>query len=97
MNDKIIKNIANDLNIKENQVQKTLELLENGNTIPFIARYRKEVTGGLDENQIRQINEVYAYEQNLLSRKETVINLINEMDIDKLRYYYTYILEYEKE
>ena len=78
MNDKIIKNIANDLNIKENQVQKTLELLENGNTIPFIARYRKEVTGGLDENQIRQINEVYAYEQNLLSRKETVINLINE-------------------
>ena len=78
MNDKIIKNIANHLNIKENQVQKTLELLENGNTIPFIARYRKEVTGGLDENQIRQINEVYAYEQNLLSRKETVINLINE-------------------
>lgn len=78
MNDKIIKNIANDLNIKENQVQKTLELLENGNTIPFIARYRKEVTGGLDENQIRQINEVYAYEQNLLSRKESVINLINE-------------------
>ena len=78
MNDKIIKNIANDLNIKENQVQKTLELLENGNTTPFIARYRKEVTGGLDENQIRQINEVYAYEQNLLSRKETVINLINE-------------------
>ena len=78
MNDKIIKNIANDLNIKENQVQKTLELLENGNTIPFIARYRKEVTGGLDENQIRQINEVYAYEQNILSRKETVINLINE-------------------
>ena len=78
MNDKIIKNIANDLNIKENQVQKTLELLENGNTIPFIARYRKEVTGGLDENQIRQINEVYAYEQNLFSRKETVINLINE-------------------
>ena len=76
MNDKIIKDIANDLNIKENQVQKTLELLENGNTIPFIARYRKEVTGGLDENQIRQINEVYAYEQNLLSRKETVINLI---------------------
>ena len=78
MNDKIIKNIANDLNIKENQVQKTLELLENGNTIPFIARYRKEVTGGLNENQIRQINEVYAYEQNLLSRKESVINLINE-------------------
>ena len=78
MNDKIIKNIANDLNIKENQVQKTLELLENGNTIPFIARYRKEVTGGLDENQIRQINEVYAYEQNLFSRKEAVINLINE-------------------
>ncbi|MDD5865596.1 MAG: Tex family protein [bacterium] len=78
MNDKIIKNIANDLNIKENQVQKTLELLENGNTIPFIARYRKEVTGGLDENQIRQINEIYAYEQNLLSRKEAVINLINE-------------------
>ena len=78
MNDKIIKNIANDLNIKENQVQKTLELLENGNTIPFIARYRKEVTGNLNEEQIREIETVYNYQESLYNRKLDVIRLIEE-------------------
>ena len=78
MNEDIIKNISNDLNIKEIQVEKTLKLLEEGNTIPFIARYRKEVTGNLDEEQIRKINEVYEYEVNLLKRKEDVIRLIDE-------------------
>ena len=78
MNEQIIKEIAQNLNIKEPQVSKTLKLLEEGNTIPFIARYRKEVTGNLDEEQIRKISEVYEYGQNLLKRKEDVIRLIGE-------------------
>ncbi len=78
MNENIIKNISSDLNVKEVQVKRTLKLLEDGNTIPFIARYRKEVTGNLDEEQIRKINEVYEYEVNLLKRKEDVIRLIDE-------------------
>lgn len=78
MNEQIIKEIAQNLNIEETQVSKTLKLLEEGNTIPFIARYRKEVTGNLDEEQIRKISEVYEYGQNLLKRKEDVIRLIDE-------------------
>ena len=78
MNKEIIENISKDLNVKDVQVEKTLKLLEEGNTIPFIARYRKEVTGNLDEEQIRKINEVYEYEVNLLKRKEDVIRLIDE-------------------
>lgn len=78
MNEKIIKNIANDLNVKDSQVASALKLLSEGATIPFIARYRKEVTGALDEEQLRKINEVYAYEVNLLERKESVIKLIDE-------------------
>ena len=78
MNAKIIKNIASDLNVKDSQVASALKLLSEGATIPFIARYRKEVTGALDEEQLRKINEVYAYEVNLLERKESVIKLIDE-------------------
>ncbi len=78
MNENIIKTISADLNIKPNQAEKTLILLEEGNTIPFIARYRKEITGNLDEEQIKKINEVYMYEVNLLKRKEDVIRLIDE-------------------
>ena len=87
MNKEIIKSISNDLNIKEIQVEKTLELLMEGNTIPFIARYRKEVTGALDEEKIKSINEVYEYQVNLLSRKEDVIRLIDEKGLmtDELR------------
>ncbi|MBQ9011481.1 MAG: RNA-binding transcriptional accessory protein [Bacilli bacterium] len=78
MNESIIKNISENLKVKISQVEKTLKLLEEGNTIPFIARYRKEVTGNLDEQQIREINEVYMYQVNLLKRKEDVIRLIDE-------------------
>ncbi|MBR6614213.1 MAG: RNA-binding transcriptional accessory protein [Clostridia bacterium] len=78
MNKEIILEIAKTLGVKQNQVEKTLELLEEGNTIPFIARYRKEATGALDEEQIRSINEVYEYQVNLLKRKEDVIRLIDE-------------------
>ncbi len=78
MNEKIINEISNDLNIKFKQVETVLNLLEEGNTIPFIARYRKEATGALDEEVIRKINEVYEYQVNLLKRKEDVIRLIDE-------------------
>ena len=81
MNDKIIKEISLNLNIKEASILATLKLLEDGNTIPFIARYRKEATGSLDEEQIRKINEVYEYQVNLLKRKEDVIRLIEEKDL----------------
>ena len=78
MNDTIIKEIGRDLGISEKQVTTVLELLSDGNTIPFIARYRKEATGALDEEIIRKINEVYEYQLNLLKRKEDVIRLIDE-------------------
>ena len=78
MNSEIIKQIANNLNIKNKQVEVVLSLLSEGNTIPFIARYRKEATGSLDEEVIRSINEVYLYQVNLLKRKEDVIRLIDE-------------------
>ena len=74
----IIEEIANDLNIKISQVDSVLRLLEEGCTIPFIARYRKEATGALDEEKIRNINEVYEYQINLFKRKDAVIRLIDE-------------------
>lgn len=78
MNQDIIKEIANELKVKNTQVESALKLLEEGNTVPFIARYRKEATGALDEEQIRKINEVYEYQISLLKRKEDVIRLIDE-------------------
>ena len=78
MNETIIKEIVTNLNISDKQVIVVLNLLSDGNTIPFIARYRKEVTGALDEETIRSINEVYEYQVNLLKRKEDVIRLIDE-------------------
>ena len=78
MNENIIKNICLELNIKDFQVNNTIKLLEEGATIPFVARYRKEATGNLDENQISKINDVYTYQVNLLKRKEDVIRLIDE-------------------
>ena len=78
MNTNIITQISKNLNISEKQVEVTLKLLEEGNTIPFIARYRKEATGNLDEEIIKSIGEVYDYQVNLLKRKEDVIRLIDE-------------------
>ena len=78
MNEFIMKNIASDLNITVKQVEVVLAMLAEGNTVPFIARYRKEATGALDEETIRSINEVYEYQANLLKRKEDVIRLIDE-------------------
>lgn len=78
MNEKIIQEIENELSIDKRYIEATLKLLEEGNTIPFIARYRKEVTHGLDEVQIRKISEYYAYQVNLEKRKEEVKRLIAE-------------------
>ncbi len=78
MNEVIIEQIAQEQGITKKQVETVLELLKEGNTIPFIARYRKEKTNALDEEQIRKINEVYEYQLNLLARKEDVIRLIDE-------------------
>ena len=78
MNKEIIEEISKNLNIKINQVEVTLNLLSEGNTVPFIARYRNEATGALTEDEIRSISEVYEYQINLLKRKEDVIRLIDE-------------------
>ena len=78
MNEAIINEICNILNIKKEQVISTLKLLEEGSTVPFIARYRKEATGALNEDEIRKINEYYEYQVNLFKRKEDVIRLIEE-------------------
>ena len=67
MNDNIIKEISESLNIKESGIRAVLKLLSEGNTVPFIARYRKEATGALDEEVIRKINEAYEYQVNLLN------------------------------
>lgn len=78
MNTEIIKNIAITLDITEKQIENVLSLLEEGATVPFIARYRKEKTGGLNEDQIREISKVYEYQVSLQQRKEDVIRLIDE-------------------
>lgn len=78
MNNEIVKQISEDLKIKEKQVEVVLKMLEEGNTIPFIARYRKEATGALNEETIKAIGDVYEYQVNLLKRKEDVIRLIEE-------------------
>ena len=74
----IIEPIAKQLQITTEQIKQTLALLKEGNTVPFIARYRKEVTKGLDEEQIRVIQERYEYQVNLEKRKEDVLRLIEQ-------------------
>ena len=76
--DKIIKTIAEELNIKEKQVEAAVKLIDEGNTIPFIARYRKEVTGGLSDETLRDLGERLTYLRNLEQRKEEVVKIIDE-------------------
>lgn len=76
MMEQLIEPIAQAMNISSEQVKNTLELLEMGNTVPFIARYRKEVTKGLDEEKIYFIEKEYTYQQNLQKRKEDVLRII---------------------
>ena len=78
MTDQIIKEIKDLLKIGEKQIKVVLDLLDEGNTIPFIARYRKEATGGLDEDQINEIHKLWDYQNNLYKRKEDVMRLIDE-------------------
>ena len=76
--DKIIKTIAEELKIRENQVENAIKLIDEGNTIPFIARYRKEVTGGLSDETLRDLGERLTYLRNLEQRKEEVVKSIDE-------------------
>jgi len=76
--ERIIKQVAKELSLSLKQIRTTSELLDEGNTIPFIARYRKEMTGELDENQLRQIEERLVYLRNLEDRKLEVIRIIEE-------------------
>lgn len=78
MNKDIIDKLSNDLGIKVGQIEAVLSLLQEGATIPFIARYRKEKTGNLDETEIKGISDVYNYQLNLLEKKENTIKLIDE-------------------
>ncbi len=75
----IIKKLAEEFKIKESQVEKTVALIDEGNTIPFIARYRKEETGSLDDNLLRDLDDRLTYLRNIEKRKEEVKNLIAEM------------------
>ena len=87
MNTDIIKELSQELQIEEKYILAVLKMLEEGATIPFIARYRKEQTNAMDEDKIRSINELYQYQVNLLKRKEDVIRLIEEKGLmtDELR------------
>ena len=76
MEQQLIKEISQTLNVRERQIEETLKLLEEGNTVPFIARYRKERTGNLDEEQIRAISKQYEYQVSLENRKQDVLRLI---------------------
>lgn len=76
--DKIFKKIAEELNIRETQVEATVKLIDEGNTIPFIARYRKEVTGNLSDEILRDLGERLTYLRNLEKRKEEIVRLIDE-------------------
>ena len=78
MEENIIKQVSNELDISIKQVEAVLSLLEMGNTVPFIARYRKEKTGALNEDQIREVSKVYEYGINLKKRQEDIIRLIDE-------------------
>jgi len=74
----LIRELAEELNLSRGQVERTVELLDQGNTLPFIARYRKEVTGGLDDEELKGLEDRLIYLRNLQGRKEEVLRLIEE-------------------
>ncbi len=76
----IIKIISQEMGLETDQVRRTVELLDGDNTIPFISRYRKEATGGLDEEVLRKLEERLKYLRNLINRKEEILRLIAEQD-----------------
>ena len=72
--------LAKEFNIKDEQVANTIGLIDEGNTIPFIARYRKEVTGGLDDNVLRDLHERLLYLRGLENRRQEIVHLIQDQD-----------------
>ena len=76
----IIEMLAKEFGLKQSQVEQTVNLIDEGNTIPFIARYRKEATGGMSDVVLRDLDERLTYLRNLEERKEEVIRLIEEQD-----------------
>ena len=72
----ILKTLAQEFSVKEEQVEATVALIDEGNTIPFISRYRKEVTGGLDDTTLRELNDRLSYLRNLEERREAISALI---------------------
>src|SRR5690625_1510805 len=78
LNEQLITLVANEIKMKPDTIQKVIALLDEGNTVPFIARYRKEATGGLDEVEIKNIHDTWTYAVQLAERKEEVIRLIDE-------------------
>ena len=76
----IIKTLAEEFNIKEEQVEKTIELIDEGNTIPFISRYRKEVTGSLDDTTLRDMFDRLTYLRNLEERREQISSIIESQE-----------------
>ncbi len=78
INSKHVSIIAAEINAKNSQIQSAIELLDGGDTVPFIARYRKEITGGLDDTQLRQLEERLGYLREMDDRRETIIKAIEE-------------------
>lgn len=74
----ILRKLAAEFHLRQNQVENTVNLIDEGNTIPFIARYRKEATGGLSDTVLRDMDERLRYLRSLEERKEEVIRLIEE-------------------
>ena len=72
----IIQKIAEDLSLKKMQVEAAVQLLDEGNTVPFIARYRKEATHGLNDEELRSLEEKLQYLRNLEERRESILNSI---------------------
>lgn len=83
----IIQTLAHELGVTEQQVRTTVDLLDQGNTVPFIARYRKEMTGGLDDAQLRTLSERLTYLRELEDRKQTILEAIDSQGklTDELR------------
>src|SRR5690606_40861173 len=84
MQEKLLQLVADELSLKLGAVKRTIELLEEGNTVPFIARYRKEHTGGLDETEIKAIQDHWHYAVQLEERKQEVIRLIEDRKSTRL-------------
>jgi len=78
MSQAICQLIANELNVRSEQVIAAVNLIDDGNTVPFIARYRKEVTGGLDDTQLRTLDSRLSYLRELEDRRQTILKSIQD-------------------